>query len=286
MIKSTFNLKEIQKIELGILKYFHDVCSENNLNYYLAYGTLIGAIRHKGFIPWDDDIDVMMPREDYYKLVQILNDNPHDNYRLVSYETNSLFTAPLPKIIDIRTRLIQNYDFFERVPLGIYIDIFLLDGAKNTYDEALKWYNKSFKLYKKWRIADLPLFPPGKSKLYGFIRYIKNIPYKIHPLSFYLNEMKKNNSIYSFYDCEFVSTLETGDLPNTKAVWPRSFFEPHINVEFEGLNFFAPCNYDEVLRSAYGDYSILPPIEMRQPKHSYSLEVDEDFLNKVKNEYN
>ena len=278
MISSTLTLRQIQRLEFDILKFFRDVCESNNLRYYLAYGTLIGAIRHQGFIPWDDDIDVMMPREDYYKLVEIISNSQHEYYRLVAMETNDSFTAPLPKIIDSRTCLVQHYDYLEKVDLGVYIDIFMLDGARNSYDDALKWYDQSFKYYKDWRKADLALFPPGKSKLYGVLRYIKNFPYKIHPISFYLQRMKENNSRFSFYDCDYVSTLEVGTLPSTKCIWPKDYFEPGIKKEFEGEEFIVPNNFDSVLKSEYGDYMKLPPAEKQKPHHVYTLMVDENLL--------
>lgn len=109
------DIKEIQKIELNILKYFKSVCVANGLRYYMAFGTLIGCVRHKGFIPWDDDIDVFMPYSDYLKLVQIFKNSDQKKYKLVSYETDDRYTAALPKIIDTDTHLIQNYGFVEKV---------------------------------------------------------------------------------------------------------------------------------------------------------------------------
>lgn len=277
MLKSDLTIREIQKLELDILSYFHEVCEEYNLTYYLAYGSLIGAIRHRGFIPWDDDIDVMMPRHDYYKFVEIIRKTPHDYYKLVSTETDSNFTAPLPKIIDTRTRLIQHYDYSEKVALGVYIDIFMLDGAKNSYEDALQWYDESFKYYRDWRIADLAIFPPGKSKIYGLLRYIKNIRYKFHNISYYLNRLKEHNSRYQFEKCDYVSTLEVGTLPGLKCVWPKSYFEPKSMTQFENREFYIPQNFNAILKSEYGNYMKLPPESQQKPHHVYTLEIDEDL---------
>ena len=120
------NLEQMQKIEFDILKYIKDVCDRNGVIYYLAYGTLIGAVRHSGFIPWDDDIDIHMAREEYFRFVEILKMNPHPYYKLVSRDTDKAFTAPLPKVIDTRINLIQDYGFIEKVTLGPYVDIFIL----------------------------------------------------------------------------------------------------------------------------------------------------------------
>lgn len=124
-----FTIQDVQKLEFDILKYIKKVCDENKINYYLAYGTLIGAVRHHGFIPWDDDIDIMMPREDFIKFVESTNKDKHDYFKVVCRENNTNFTAPLPKVIDSRTKLTQHYGFIEKVDLGVYVDIFILDGA-------------------------------------------------------------------------------------------------------------------------------------------------------------
>ena len=277
MIEVNMKLRDMQNLELEILKYFDKVCRENNLIYFLAYGTLIGAIRHSGFIPWDDDIDVMMPREDYLKLVSIMGDNPHSFYKLVSYETNKRFTAPLPKIIDTRTELIQHYDYKEAVVLGVYIDIFILDGAGQTMDDATKWYDDSFVYYRNWRRSDLALFPPNKSKIYGVLRYLKNIKYKTRGIAFYLEELKKHNSQKSFYACDYVSTLEVGTLPSSKCIWPKGHFFPIREHVFEGVPFYIPNKYDEVLKSEYGNYMKLPPIEEQKPHHVYTLKINDEI---------
>lgn len=284
MLKSDLSIREIQKLEYDILCYFDDICQEHHLTYFLAYGTLIGAVRHHGFIPWDDDIDVMMPRDDYYKLVEIMKNSPHDYYRLIAIETCADFTAPLPKIIDGRTKLIQHYDYEEKVPLGVYIDIFMMDGAKNSYEDALQWYDESFRYYRDWRVSNLALFPPGKSKLYGILRYFKNIAYKRRGVEFYLNRLKENNSKYSYYECQYVSTLEVGTLPGTKCIWPKQYFEPPVTAVFEDREFFIPNNYDAVLKSEYGDYMTLPPENMQIPHHVYSLEIDEELMAQIESE--
>ena len=117
-MEKEFTIEKVQELEFGILKYIKELCEKYSIRYYLAYGTLIGAVRHKGFIPWDDDIDIMMPRNDYKRLLSILEKDSHPYYKLISYETNDLFQVPLPKIVDTRTVLIQDSDIIEPVPLG------------------------------------------------------------------------------------------------------------------------------------------------------------------------
>ncbi|HAM86759.1 MAG TPA: hypothetical protein DCP87_04245 [Lactobacillus sp.] len=264
-------IKKIQKLELGILQYLDELCEKCGLVYFLAYGSLIGAVRHNGFIPWDDDIDIMMPREDYNKLVDFVNVNPHPFYKLVSIDTNDKFTAPLPKLIDDRTRLVQKYDFFERVPLGVYVDIFILDGVGNTLNESILNYNESFKLYKKWRISDLKLFPPNHSKLYGILRKIKNIPYSFMGVKYYLTKLDEFNSRKSFYDCKYISTMNTGTLPAERNIWLQKTFMPPKKLKFENLELMVPRDFDKVLKTEYGDYMKLPSADKQISHHNYDL---------------
>lgn len=265
------DLKKTQELEIGILKYLDSVCSTNNIQYFLAYGSLIGAIRHEGFIPWDDDIDIMMSREDFYKFINVQKKNPHPFYKLVSYETNPKFTAPLPKLIDSRTELIQNYDFRERVSLGVYIDIFILDGIGNSYDEAKENYEKSISIYRKWRISDLKIFPPNKSKIYGILRWLKHITNHRFGISHYLKEIKKFGEERSLAGSKYVATLGTGTESFNRNVWLKRDFYPSRRVKFESLLLNIPNNYDLILSNEYGDYMKLPPLKEQIPHHNYSL---------------
>lgn len=268
---SEISLKEMQALELQILKYLKRVCDENGLRYYLAYGTLIGAVRHQGFIPWDDDIDVFMPRTDFRKLVKIVKKTPDPIYKLVCLDTCPEFTAPLAKIIDTRTRLVQNYDYYERTELGVYIDLFLLDGAGNSYQQACKVEREAYQLYVKWRKADYPLFGPGISKVHGILRWVKKTPYRVHGITRYLREMEAHNSRYSFYKTKYVAALESGNGEPKKNIWTYDTFGEGILLPFEDIQCRAPVDYDSVLRCQYGDYMKLPPKSKQITHHNYSL---------------
>lgn len=266
-----FDIKDVQALILDILRYFKTMCDENGLKYYLAYGTLIGAVRHQGFIPWDDDVDVHMPRDDFKKLVQIMKENPHPYYRLVCRENNPEFTAPLPKLVDSRTRLTQSYGFIEKVELGVYIDIFLLDGAGKSKEEGYEYYKDAYKLYKHWNRADTMMFPQGKNKFVSLLKWIKHVPEKAKGIYYWLDKIEEHNSKQSFYDCDFIGALEAGTPQAERNVWPRSYFEDAERLMFEGTEFRVPCNYDAVLRGEYGDYMKLPPIEKRVSHHKYDI---------------
>lgn len=264
--------QEMKDIELKILKYIKKVCDENHLRYYLAYGTLIGAIRHKGFIPWDDDIDIMMPREDYLKLIDIINNKENDtSFRMVCIDSNSDFTAPLAKVIDTRTKLVQHYGYREKVELGVYVDVFILDGVPGNYESGKKFYDEAYKIYNKWTKANLMWFPPKINRIKGILLGLINLPYKVKGYKYWLDLFEKHNSQYSFYSSEYVSVLEAGTKEAAKNVWPRKYFGEKGKASFEGEEFSAPENYDYILQSEYGDYMKLPPKEMQVSHHQYNV---------------
>ena len=137
--------EEMKKIELNILIYFTEVCEENNLRYYLGGGTLLGAVRHKGFIPWDDDIDVMMPRPDFQKLLSLSINN--ENYNIIKPGTAGYYYN-FAKLVDTRTILEEKG--IKRIDgLGVYIDIFPLDGMPETPDARKKRFKELNSIRKR-----------------------------------------------------------------------------------------------------------------------------------------
>lgn len=266
-----FTIEVVQDLEYGILKYIKKICDENDIRYYLAYGTLLGAVRHEGFIPWDDDIDIFMPREDFNKFVSVTNKAPHDYYKVICRENNKNFTAPLPKVIDSRTQLIQNYGFIESVELGVYVDIFLLDGAGNDYDEASKFYLESYKLYKHWIHADTKMFIPNNNRFVSFMKWVKHIPDKIPGIYYWLDKIEKHNSKWSFYEKEYVGALEAGTAKAVNNVWPKDFLDDNFELKFRDEMFRVPSNYDYLLGIEYGKYMELPSVDKQQSHHKYNL---------------
>ena len=177
MIKEeTVPLSVIQNGEFEILRYVRDVCDQNGLTYYLAYGTLIGAVRHQGFIPWDDDIDLHMPREDFLRFAEIITREPHPYYRLLAKETSN-YTRTMPKVIDSRTILRQNICLHDgKEQMGLFLDIFLLDGAGNTWEEAEDIYRQAYSAYRHWERSIKKAFFSGQNGLYTFLLWLKHTP--------------------------------------------------------------------------------------------------------------
>lgn len=261
--------KKCQEIELDILLFFRDLCNSNGLTYYLTYGTLIGAIRHEGFIPWDDDIDVFMPREDYLKLVKIMQVQPNKRFKLIAHEVVDDFEATLPKIIDTRTKLTQDYGYKEYSGLGVYIDIFILDGVGDSIEDARSHYKASYASFRRWSRASTKMFISNRNKAKTLLQWIRNIPYKIKGPKYYVEEQSKINQAYSFSECKFVSDMTIGMNCGDDYIWPREIFSNVVLKKFEGHEFAVPSGYDYLLKKVYGDYMILPPKEKQVSHHQY-----------------
>ena len=136
------DLKELKQIETEILKQVHFVCEQQGFRYSLAGGTLLGAIRHKGFIPWDDDIDIFMPRPDYNKLVDFCKNNDMP-FKLLSNDTDERYGYLFAKAMAKDTVIIEENSNSQNIDMGVYIDIFPIEGLGNTYEDAVKNFNST-----------------------------------------------------------------------------------------------------------------------------------------------
>ena len=255
------SLEESKKLQLDLLSAFAEYCDKKGLRYYLAYGTLLGAIRHKGFIPWDDDTDVHMPREDYNKLMDSFNEGNEDSpYFLVRPETK-LAQQPHAKIIDTRT---EKREFFQRkgTLMGVDIDVFPLDGMPADDAEYKKWFNKLMKVYRSLIYASRGTM---KGKPYANVKVI--IGRMLHPSrTRLLKKAAKLHALYPYDQCEYIGGLEcTFEHLGTRN--RKACYEDYVMVEFEGKQFKAPKEYHEVLTNYYGDYMTPPPKEKQATHH-------------------
>ena len=266
-------LKEIQQYELNILKFIDEICTKNGIKYYLAYGSLLGAVRHGGFIPWDDDIDIWMTRKDYYKLAKIMKKNNDGRYRIVSNKINPRFRAPLPKIVDSYTVLKQRCGYIEGVDLGVYVDLVILDGCGDNYKDAAAYYKKANKIHKKWKYSNQSIFVEYHNKIYCIARALKNLPYKIVGYQHYLNKITQFDRQKDFYSSKYVAALDFQVYPLKNSILKRSLFGSGSRIQFMDASFMAPDNPDELLKTIYGDYMKLPPKDKQVSHHTYDVEI-------------
>ena len=260
------DIREIQQMELGIMEYIHEVCQKIGVKYFLAYGSLIGAVRHKGFIPWDDDMDICMLREDYEKLQDYLISNPDERYEVMSYKNNLNYVYPFMKVQDNQTYLLEE-DVRIDSNMGIYVDIFPVDG----YEDDSVFKDKMTRLIKKRQLSCYTFkgITNTKSLLNSLIRYISVIIFYFTNTNKYIrgiDELAQSRKV-DYY--ELVDYLIYKDM--NKPVWKREWLKQTITGVFEGKEFMIPKNYHEILTSDYGDYTQLPPVELRFSHHDFQL---------------
>ena len=260
------DIREIQQMELGIMEYIHETCQKIGVKYFLAYGSLIGAVRHKGFIPWDDDMDICMLREDYEKLQDYLIANPDERYEVMSYKNNLNYVYPFMKVQDNHTYLLEE-DVRIDSNMGIYVDIFPVDG----YENDANFKNKMTKLIKKRQLSCYTFkgITNTKSVLNSLIRYISVIIFYFTNTNKYVAQIEELAKSRKVSDYEEVDYLIYKDM--NKPVWRREWLEQVTTGTFEGKEFMIPKNYHEILTSDYGDYMQLPPVELRFSHHDFQL---------------
>ncbi len=258
------SLKEIKKIEIDILEYIDKVCKENNLQYFLCGGTLLGAVRHKGFIPWDDDIDISMPRSDYDRFVKIMK-NSHCKYQIISTDQKDYYYN-FSKIIDCET-ILNEYHYQPIDNMGVYVDVFPLEGMPSDKLVREKHFNRLDRLRK--RINSFSMLKPKIRK--NLIAYAKSIylynKNKKSDLLKFQKEYEKLAKKYNYEDSEYV--YATGGAYKNKDIFLKEILFDCKDIEFEGRKFSAPKECDLYLKQLYGDYMQLPPSEKQVSNHNY-----------------
>ncbi len=255
--------EENKKYQIEILKDVAKFCDENNLTYFLAYGTLIGAVRHKGFIPWDDDIDLQMPRPDYDRFLQTYKS---EHFKVINpYDKQAKHS--MAKVIDTRTVKLEKAVKYEKgEELGIDIDIFPLDGQPDDYGMFLKYFKKKQKIYKLFyfTICDFKQFSLKAKIAYFIPSLIAKMVGKNH----LLDKAKQINAEYPYENCDYIGSTSTlYDDINSRT--PKKWYQDFVMLDFEGEKYKAPSGYHDILTTTYGDYMQLPPEEKRITHHSY-----------------
>jgi len=256
------SLQELKAIELGILKKFHSFCQENHIRYFLAQGTLLGAIRHKGFIPGDDDVDVIVPRKDYDRLIALFRDD--ERYRLYAFERNPDYRFPFAKLCDAATCKVEtNYN--NGVELGVDIDIFPLDfwDPEKTGSEIRRIQRNLFFL-DLTKLRRPNSINPIKRAVKGLAMLLcKPIGSRFFIRRIIETAAKKESKPNACLGCKVWCLYGKRD------VHPAEVFAETIDVAFEGALFPAPAGYDAYLRNLYGDYMTEPPEKERKTHHSF-----------------
>lgn len=259
------DINQIKKIELDILIAFADFCEENKLKYYLAYGTLLGAVRHKGFIPWDDDIDVLMPRPDYNRFIELTGYNPiKQNLETRLYRNcKNPNIYPFAKIIDTNTLVYEKGKSRKNIS-GIWIDIFPLDGCPDSSEETRVQFEKYLKIRNWQDLATTNPFYIDQNIIKKMLKFIFFVPAaKLYGCKRICKKIDELAQSYSYDKSQLVADFTWGD--SLDAILKKEDLEPALHLEFEGKLFNAPKSYDQYLTNLYGDYMTLPPENERIP---------------------
>ena len=263
--KRQLGLKDIQRVSLDILKDVHAFCISNGINYSLAYGTMLGAVRHKGFIPWDDDIDIIMPRPDYERFKKSFKSSK-GNVLVTEDESYIAFS----RVCDTqRTKTGKSLWPWSKKELGLWIDIFPLDAIENDkqkfHDKIQRLESLSTKQIKARNAKVLP------SMSFGVIQSIKQLVKNIFYLGLDINRI--NNKIIAeatqthWDDSSVCSQLVCGT--SIKEFYNKSLFSKTILMPFEDSEFCVAEGWNVFLSSYYGDYMKLPPEEDREQHTSF-----------------
>lgn len=259
-----FLIDDIHNGLLDMMKSFHDFCEVKHLQYYLAGGTLLGAIRHNGFIPWDDDVDIYMMRDDYEKLVK--HHSISDRYEIVTSSNTHGYYHPYPYCnITDNTTIQVEYQSRYMSGKGLFIDIFPVDGIPNN------WFKRTIFYLKIYRLRYLKGIPLNNIKK---VRNFKDLCFNAAIIILKpINEMKvvkkienlaKGNSLQECDDCEQVV------IPS-KLHCPKHYYDDPILHRFEDAEFFIPSQYDDILKRQYADYMILPEAKDRVCQHGVEV---------------
>lgn len=276
----TVTYKELQKVEKKLFLEFIKICEENQLTWFVLGGTVLGAVRHKGFIPWDDDIDVAMPREDYERFLNIAQEELPSNMFLQTYKTDENYPHIFAKIRKSDTTFIETSVSLINMNHGVYLDVFPLDGYPKS-----KVSQKIFHLKEKiLKIAISEVFKDEKGSGISVKKILKNTIAKTIPCR---NAVKKLDSLYkkySYNDSKKVANF--GGAWGKKEIMAKEIFGNGIQGEFEGNKVILPEKTHEYLTLLYGDYMILPPLEKRISHHHCTIIDLENSYTKYKDSKN
>ena len=251
------NIDELRSIQLDLLQKTTEFCENNGLRYFLCGGTLIGAVRHKGFIPWDDDIDIAMPRPDYDQFIKTFN-RTGNYWQVVNLDINPDYAYPFAKVFDNRT--VFNELHYPGETFGVYIDVFPADGVKNKTQVRKimllhKLLNTKRANYYHRTLLKMIINTLGKLFL---------LPFSAHQIATCMDKEARRYDFYSVPSAGVIANpLNLGEKVD------KSVFDSDVYQEFEGRKYRVPVGYDTWLRSIYGDYMQLPPEEHRVAHHTF-----------------
>lgn len=269
------DLSSVQKVLLNMLKEFHYFCERNDLTYYSLGGTTLGALRHHGFIPWDDDVDLALPRRDYNRLCYLLkNSRIHDKYVLETCYSCNNYMYPYAKLYDTSTTLIENTRF--HLKRGVYLDIFPLDGIADSSELVEKNYHY---IEKKLNLLGLRTIQIRRDRAFykNIVLFLAQIiPERVFSTNKLAQDIDRLCQKYSFEHSEWGGNLVGAW--RIKEIMPLDIFGKPRLVQFENIEIYVQEYAEEYLKRQYGNWEQLPPKDKQISHHDYKLQLDRGYL--------
>lgn len=262
-------LRKVQLAQLDIAKEIRRICNENNISYFLESGTLLGAIRHSGFIPWDDDMDIGMLRKDYEKFLQIAPLKLSDKYSILDWKTNDDYGFQFCKVINNKTLYIEKKANEVGYHQGFYVDIFPYDKFPN--DGRSKFFQKTTLTILRALVRNKCHVKTWETENgINYRKYFKNLPLRLFATFFskkvlvkLYDDIAQRHNADSEYEYYFSQGIE----PYGTFKFPKNVIENTEQHLFEGISFSCPFDSDSYLKYAYGNYMELPPESERENRH-------------------
>ena len=254
-MKQITNIHELRSLQMGILDDVHRFCEANGLRYFLSSGTLIGAVRHGGYIPWDDDLDIYMPREDYERFLATSQD-AGGTYRAIDPKREAHYYYTFAKVVDTRTRMVEAET--RGYEIGVYIDVFPVDYVSDNIKERARAFRLKKLLYKIRR-CKISNDNPLRSRL-AYWCY-RSLPVTVGMLNRWIERL-----IVRKAPTQTVCNMtEAG--PALKGCFPAADIASTVDIAFEDKTYKTMVGYKDYLAHTYGDYMQLPPVEQRVTHH-------------------
>ena len=270
-MEQELGIKEIHNATLEIVKKIAEICDEININYYVIFGSLIGAIRHKGFIPWDDDFDIAMLRPDYDKFLEYCEKNGTSLYPLKLLNRNSCKNYPytISRMNDFRYKAV--YDNIIPYDSGLFVDIYPFDGYGSDPQLAVKKMSKRktcLMYLVNWAIREKFKSPQRGGVLAQIARRTCFNISHILGKDWFLDQFEKLSETFPYSESNYVGIV---CWEKEVILYDKKSFEDYLLVPFENIQVKIPIGYKEILELEYGDYMKLPPENERVASHEYKL---------------